>query len=188
VAIIDSVQQQLGPNEINQISQQLGISPGVAQSAVTAALPMILAGMARHAQQPDGATTLDQAINAHSDVPNDAARVIAAGPPADASTGGGGLLGRILGSHRDTVTGGVQQASGLDADKTKRLLLMLSPILLGILARRQFGGDGAAKSPGALSGTLQQEAQSAAQNAAQNSPHVGGLLGKLLNAVEAPRT
>ena len=41
----------------------------------------------------------------------------------------------------------------------------------------------AAKSPGALSGTLQQEAQSAAQNA----PHVGGLLGKLLSAVEGPR-
>jgi hypothetical protein len=182
VALIDSVQQQLGPNEIGQISQQLGISPGVAQSAVSAALPMILAGMARHAQQPDGATTLDQAINAHSDVPNDLSRVIAAGPPADASAGSGGLLGRILGSHRDTVTGGVQQASGLDAEKTKRLLLMLSPILLGVLARRQFGG--AAPSPGALSGTLQQEAQSAAQN----SPHVGGLLGKLLSAVEAPRT
>jgi hypothetical protein len=185
VALIDSVQQQLGPNEISQISQQLGVSPGMAQSAISAALPMILAGMARHAQQPDGATTLDQAIEAHSDVPTDASRVIADGPPADASTGGGGLLGRILGMHRDTVTSGVQQASGLDADKTKRLLLMLSPILLGMLARRQFGGANAATaSPGALSGTLQQEAQSAAQSA----PHVGGLLGKLLNAVESPRT
>lgn len=185
MAIIDSVQQQLGPNEIGQISQQLGISPGVAQTAVSAALPMILAGMARHAQQPDGATTLDQAISAHSDVPLDASRVIATGPPADAPTGSGGLLGRILGTHRDTVTTGVQQASGLDPDKTKRLLLMLSPILLGVLARRQFGGtSAAAKSPNELSGTLQQEAQTAAQNA----PHFGGLLGKLLSAVEAPRT
>jgi hypothetical protein len=183
VALIDSVQQQLGPNEINQISQQLGVNPAIAQTAVSAALPMILAGMARHAQQPDGATTLDQAIDAHSDT--DPSRVIANGPAADASAGSGGLLGRILGMHRDTVTDGVQQASGLDADKTKRLLLMLSPILLGVLARRQFGGANAAtKSPGALSGTLQQEAQTAAQSA----PHVGGLLGKLLNAVEAPRT
>jgi hypothetical protein len=184
VALIDSVQQQLGPNEINQISQQLGISPGVAQTAVSAALPMILAGMARHAQQPDGATTVDQAINAHANVPTDAARVIATSTPADVSTGSGGLLGRIFGSHRETVTGGVEQASGLDADQAKRLVLMLSPVLLGLLARRQFGGaTGAAKSPDALSGTLQQEAQSAAQNA----PHVGGLLGKLLSAVEGPR-
>ena len=183
MALIDSVQQQLGPNEINQIGQQLGVSPGIAQTAVTAALPMILAGMARHAQQPDGATTVDQAIDAHTDT--DTSSVIANGPAADASTGSGGLLGRILGMHRDTVTDGVQQASGLDADKTKRLLLMLSPILLGVLARRQFGGANAGtKSPGALSGTLQQEAQTAAQSA----PHVGGLLGKLLNAVEAPRT
>ena len=182
MALIDSVQQQLGPNEINQISQQLGISPGVAQTAVSAALPMILAGMARHAQQPDGATTVDQAINAHANVPTDAARVIATSTPADVSTSSGGLLCRIFGSHRETVTGGVQQASGLDADQAKRLVLMLSPVLLGLLARRQFSGD-AAKSPGALSGTLQQEAQSAAQNA----PHVGGLLGKLLSAVEGPR-
>jgi len=185
VALIDSVQQQLGPDQIDQISQQLGISPGVAHTAVTAALPMILAGMARHAQQPDGATTLDQAIAAHTDVPNDAASVIAAGPPADAPTGGGGLLGRIFGSHRETVTGSVQQASGLDADQAKRLVLMLSPILLGMLARRQFGASGAnANSPGALSGTLQQEAHTAAQGA----PHVGGLLGKLLGAVEGPRS
>ena len=184
MALIDSVQQQLGPNEIDQIGQQLGISPGVAQTAVSAALPMILAGMARHAQQPDGATTLDQAIDAHSNIPTDPARVIATGAPADASIGSGGLLGRIFGPHRETVTGGVQQASGLDADQAKRLVLMLSPILLGLLARRQFGGAaGTAKSPGALSGTLQQEAQSAAQNA----PHVGGLLGKLLSAVEGPR-
>ena len=183
MALIDSGQQQLGPNEIGQISQHLGIYQGVAQTAVAAALPMILAGMARHAQQPDGATTLDQAIDAHSNVPTDAARLIATGAPADASIGSGGLLGRIFGSHRETVTGGVQQASGLDADQAKRLVLMLSPILLGILARRQFGGSSAPKSPGALSGTLQQEAQAAAQNA----PHVGGLLGKLLSAVEGPR-
>ena len=185
MSLIDSVQEQLGPNQIDQISQQLGISPGIANTAVSAALPMILAGMARHAQQPDGATTLDQAIAAHNDLPNDASSVIASGPPVDASTGTGGLLGRIFGSHRETVTGGVQQASGLDADQAKKLVLMLSPILLGMLARRQFGNTtDAEKSPGALSGTLQQEAQTAARSA----PHVGGLLGKLLNAVEGPRS
>lgn len=184
MSLIDSVQQQLGPNQIDQISQHLGISPGVANSAVAAALPMILAGMARHAQQPDGATTLDQAITAHNDVPSDVASVIASGPPADATAGTGGLLGRIFGAHRETVTGGVQQASGLDADQAKKLVLMLSPVLLGLLARRQFGNaDNAATSPGALSGALHQEAQ----NAAQSAPHVGGLLGKLLSAVEAPR-
>lgn len=182
MALIDSVQQQLGPNQIDLISQHLGVSPGVAHAAVTAALPMILAGMARHAQQPDGATTLDEAISAHSDVPNDATSLIAAGPPADASPGGGGFLGRILGSHRETVTGSVQQASGLDTDQAKKLVLLLSPILLGMLARRNAGN--VANSPGALSGTLQQEAHTAAQSA----PHVGGLLGKLLSAVEGPRS
>ncbi|HEV8217731.1 MAG TPA: hypothetical protein VGP95_17895, partial [Gemmatimonadaceae bacterium] len=57
----------------------------------------------------------------------------------------------------------------------KRLLLMLSPILLGILARRQFGNQQGAS--GQLGNVLQQEAQ----NAARESPHVGGLLGSLFN-------
>jgi hypothetical protein len=183
VALADAVQQQLGPNEVNQISQQLGISPGLAQTAISAALPMILAGMSRHAAQPDGATTLNQAIDAHFGAADDPAATIAAGPPADAVPGGGGLLGRIFGQHHDSVTNGVQQASGIQSDQARKLVLMLSPIVLAMLARREFGGGDKTASPGALGGALQQEAQAAAQR----SPHIGGLLGSLLNAVESPR-
>jgi hypothetical protein len=174
MSVTDAVQQHIGPSEINQISQQLGVSPDVAQRAVSAALPMILGGMASRAAQPDGAVTVAQAIDAHQGAADNTASMLAAGPAADAPTSGG-LLGRIFGTHHDTVTTGVQQASGLDADRTKRLLLMLSPILLGILARRQFGNQQGAS--GQLGNVLQQEAQ----NAARESPHVGGLLGSLFN-------
>jgi hypothetical protein len=174
MSVTDAVQQHLGPSEINQISQLLGVSPDVAQRAVSAALPMILGGMATHASQPDGAATVGQAIDTHQGAADNVASVLAAGPPADA-TSSGGLLGRIFGSHHNTVTTGVQQASGLDADKTKRLLLMLSPILLGILARRQFGNQQAASDQ--LGTVLQQEAQTAARQ----SPQAGGLLGSLFN-------
>jgi len=181
VALVDTVQQQLGSPEVNQISQQLGVNPGLVQTAIAAALPMILGGMARHAAQPDGATSVGQAIDAHADQPTS---IPVAGPPADASGGSGGLLGRILGGHRAGVEDGVQQATGLDSEKTKKLLLMLSPIVLGVLARRQFGGQSASTTPAdQLGGTLQQEAQAAVRQA----PHVGGLLGKILGAVESPR-
>ena len=182
MSITDAVQQHLGPTEIDQISQQLGVSPDVAQRAVSAALPMILGGMASHAARPEGAVTVGQAIDTHQDATDNVASLLAAGPPADAPSSGG-LLGRIFGTHHDTVTTGVQQASGLDADRTKRLLLMLSPILLGILARRQFGNQQATTAGGQLGNVLQQEAQSAARQ----SPQVGGLLGSLFNNLSGGR-
>ena len=38
MALLDMAQQYLGQNEVSQISQQLGINPGVAQTAIAAAL------------------------------------------------------------------------------------------------------------------------------------------------------
>src|SRR5438270_12192085 len=128
MALMDIVQQHLGQSEVNQISQQLGVSPGVAQTAIAAAIPMIVGGMARHASQPQGADSVQQAITEHDGVTDNVGDVLQAGPPADVG-GSGGLLGRVLGSHRDTVQQSVQQASGLDSEKAKKLLMMLSPVV-----------------------------------------------------------
>jgi hypothetical protein len=185
MALIDMIQQHLGQNEIQQIAQQLGVDPTVAQTAVSAAVPMILGGLAGHASQPEGKEAVQQAIATHEGVADDVTSVIQAGAPADVSGGGGGLLGRVFGQHRETVQQGVQQASGIDSEKAKKLLLMLSPIVLGMLARRQFGGQNTPQvDSGQLAGTLRQEAQAAQQQA----PHVGGLLGKVLGMVETPRS
>jgi len=73
----------------------------------------------------------------------------------------------------------VQQASGLDPEKAKKLLMMLSPVVLGVLARHQFGGQQATQAdPGQLAGGLRQEAQAALRQ----SPGLGGMLGQLLGS------
>ena len=180
MALMDIMQQHLGQSEVSQISQQLGISPGVAQTAIAAAIPMIVGGMARHATQQQGANNIQQAITAHDGVTDNVGAVLQAGPPADVGSSGG-LLGKILGNHQDNVQQSVQQASGLDTEKARKLLMMLSPVVLGVLARREFGGQNAQQmDPGQLGNVLHQEAQSAAQQ----SPHVGGLLGKILGAAQ----
>ena len=185
MALIDAIQQHLGANEIQQISNQLGVDPAMAQKAVSAAVPMMIGGLAGHAQQPEGAESIKQAVATHQNAADNVSTLLQAGPPADASAGLGGILGRVLGQHTDTVQQGVQQASGLDSEKTRKLLMMLAPIVLGVLARKQFGGQNAQQaSPGQLAGELRQEAQTARQQA----PHVGGLLGKVLGMVETPRS
>jgi len=177
MALLDAIQGHLGQPEINQISQQLGVNPALAQTAIAAAVPMIVAGMAKHATQPDGATAIQQAAQTHQDVADNVGTVLQAGPPADST----GLLDRILGRHNAAVQDGVQQASGLDSEKSRKLLMMLSPIVLAVLARKHFGSDQQAD-PTKISDTLQQETQNAQQQIQRQAPNIGGILGQIFGA------
>jgi len=181
MALLDNAQQYIGQNEVGQISQQLGINPAVARTAIAAALPLILGGLARHASSPTGADAIKQAASAHSNVTDNVGRILQAGPPADVA-GTGGLLGRVFGQHTDAVQQGVQQASGIESEKARKLLMLLSPVVLGVLARRQFGNQDVSQvDAGQLAGALQQEAQ----NAQRQSPNVGSLLGSLLSGAQS---
>jgi hypothetical protein len=171
-SLLETVQQQLGPNEIAQISQQLGVDPTTAQSAIEAALPLIVGGMAQHATQPSGADAIQQSLASHGGVLANLAGLLGAGGPAD----GGGLLGRILGQHQTPVQQGVEQTSGLDSERTRRLIMMLAPIVMGVLARR-YGNT--QSNPGQLGTVLQQEGQIAQQRAQTQAPQLGGLLGQI---------
>lgn len=184
MSVIDLVQQHLGPQEIQQISQQLGVDPAAAQTAVQAAVPMIVGGMASTADQPAGASTIQSLFGSHAGVLDNVGSVLSAGAPAD----GGGLLGKILGQHQQTVQQGVQQASGLAPDQTRKLLMILGPIVLAALARRHAqaaASAGTTATDTSLGNVLRRDAEAAQAKAP--STHVGGLLGKILSYVETPR-
>jgi len=171
-SLLDMVQQHLGPNEIEQISQQLGVDPGQAQSAISTALPMIVGGMANHASQPAGADAIQQSLSSHGGILGNLGGLLGAGGPAD----GGGLLGKVLGQHQAPVQQGVSKATGLDPQKAGKLLLMLAPIVMGVLARRQAATP---SNPAAVGDELKREAQTAQQQAQVHAPQLGGLLGQI---------
>lgn len=197
MSTIDLVQQHLGDQEIQQISQQLGVDPNATQNAVQAAVPMMVGSMASTATEPNGASTIQSLLGSHGGLLDNLGGMLGSGgaggllgslggmigTPAD---GGGGLLGKILGQHENTVQQGVQQASGLNSDQTKKLLMILGPIVLAALARRHAQAAAQGANP-SLSNVLQQDAQAAQAKAQTTSPHVGGLLGKILSHVESPR-
>ena len=162
MSLLDLVQQQIGPNGMQEISRQIGADPAATEKAVQSALPMMLGGMASTAQQSGGEGALQSAISA-----------------IGGGGGIGGMLGSILGQHHGTVQDGVQQASGLDAGKAGKLLMLLAPFIIRALAQHQSSTAGQAG--GGLSGGLQQAATEAAQTA--GSPAVGGILGKILGGL-----
>ena len=163
MSLLDDVQQRLGPSEISKISQQLGVDEDTAHEAVQTALPSMVAGMAGHAQTPTGANSMEGIFGGLGNL---------------GVTGGGGLLGKILGQHHDAVHDEVRANTGLDSGKVGSLLSMLAPIVLSALASRRQQGSASEGGMGGLGGMLAREAQSMQHGAGGSGG--GGLLSRVL--------
>ena len=184
--IQDLIQSQLTPDKINKISSAIGADPAITQQAVNAAVPMIMGGMAQHAASPAGASAIESAAGQHAGMLDGIGGMLG-GAGLDGVLGGlggmlggaggsggvGGILGSILGSSHSQVQDGVTQASGLDRQKTAKLLMMLAPIVLAAIAHHKQTTNATATQIGS---DLQREAQVHAQH-----PQFGGILGGILN-------
>jgi hypothetical protein len=171
MSMLDMLQQRLGGNAVNQISQQLGTDPATTQGAIAAALPMLVGALARNAQDPGKAGALANALGRHDgSVLDDVAGYLGRGDTSD----GAGILGHVLGARRETVQTGLGQAAGIDPSKAGLLLSMLAPLVMGALGKeqREKGLD-----TGGLAGMLGGEQQRAADAA----PGVMGMLSSFLD-------
>jgi hypothetical protein len=171
MSLLDMLQQRLGGDAVNQISKQLGTDPATTQTAIAAALPMLVGALARNAQDPGKAGALANALGRHDgSVLDDVAGYLGRGNTGD----GDGILGHVLGGRKETVQTGLGQAAGLDPAKAGTLLAMLAPLVMGALgkAQREKGLD-----TGGLAGMLGSEQQRAADAA----PGVMGMLTSLLD-------
>jgi hypothetical protein len=172
MSLLDMLQQRLGGNAVQQISQQLGTDHVTTESAIAAALPMLVGALARNAQDPAQAGALSNALSRDHDgsVLDDVAGYLGRGGTGD----GDGILGHVLGGQRQSVQNGLGHISGLDPAKAGMLLSLLAPLVMGALGKAQRDGK---LDPGGLAGMLGAERQRAADAA----PGVMGMLGKFLD-------
>lgn len=197
VNLLEAVSQHLTPDTLQQMSASLGTDQQTTSNAVSLALPVLLGGLARNASNPEGAASLDQALNAHDGSILDnlggmfggggaggLGGMLGGGNAGSGMGGGGGLggmlgggggggiggaiLGHIFGARRGPVEQGVGRATGMNAQQVAQLLAMLAPIVMGVLGRmKQTKGIDSAQLPNVLQ-------QSTAQQ-----PGLGGLAGML---------
>lgn len=162
-----------GGDNLTQISRQLGTDERTTQTAMSAALPTILAALSRNASKPEGAESLNGALARDHDgsVLDDITGFLKRGETRD----GSGILEHVLGSRRQTVQGGVSKASGMDRESTSKLMEMLAPLVMGALGKekRENGLD-----PNGLSSFLNRKEAEVRREA----PHEMSLAGKLLDA------
>ncbi len=169
-SIMDLLTQQLGSNAASDLSQKLGADRAKTETAMAAALPVLLGALARNASKPEGAESLNRALERDHD-----------GSVLDNLSGflnnpdentGNGILKHVLGNRRQSVEAGLSKTTGLDPNGVGKLMAMLAPVVMGTLgrAKRQQGLD--PKGLAAALGTERQQLE-------QRSPGLGGLAGLL---------
>ena len=159
-ALTQIITQQLAGGASRTIAQRLGVSEATANSAVQVAVPLILAALARNANDPQGAQSLHQAINQdHDGSIFDNLMGYVSNPQ---SANGAGILGHVFGGQQPAIQNNLAQATGLDQNSAGGLLETLAPLVMGAVGRaqQQEGLD-----PSGLSNLLNNQQQQAQANA-----------------------
>lgn len=165
----DLLGQEQGTQAVDQISQNVGADPSAVNSAIAAALPMLINGLANHAATPEGAESLNNTLEQHhngsilDNIGGLAGMIFGGGgqaapqPQADA----GGILGHILGDSQGQAAQEVSNKSGLGMGQVAQIMMFLAPIVMGYLGRqKQEQGVGASGLGGLLGGMMGGQSQS----------------------------
>ncbi|HQU92140.1 MAG TPA: DUF937 domain-containing protein [Pyrinomonadaceae bacterium] len=174
----DLLGQQQGNEALEQISGQVGAEPSLVNTAIQAALPAILGGLANNASTPQGAESLDAALsNDHSggilgNLGGLGSLIFDQSTPTPREADAGGILGHILGGSQNQVAQDVSQKSGLGMGQVAQILMMLAPIVMGYLGQQKqqqnVGADGLGGLLGGLLGGALGGGQAAAAPSSGN--------------------
>ena len=171
-ALTKIITQQLSGDASRTIAQRFGISETMANTAVQVGVPLILAALARNANEPQGAQSLHQAINEdHDGSIFDNLMGYVSNPQ---SVNGAGILGHVFGGQKPAIENNLAQATGLDQSSAGGLLETLAPLVMGAVGRAQQQEH---LDPSGLSNLLSQQQQQAQNNA----PGAMGILNSMLD-------
>ncbi len=164
----DILGQQQGSNTVDQISQSVGADSSLVNSAIQLALPALINGLANNASTPQGAESLNNALeqDQHAGVLDNLGGLgglIFGGqqqaPPRQADAGG--ILGHILGGGQGQVAQEVSSRTGLNVGQVAQILMFLAPIVMGYLGKQKqeqgLGPDGLSNWLGGQQQQVQQE-------------------------------
>ena len=176
-SMVEQLLSQLQGAPMQQIASQLGADQQQTESAVGAALPMLLGMLGNNANQGGGADALFGALM--RDHATAQAQGFGGGDLLGSVLGsvlGGGqgqnagsaILGHIFGGQQQQAESSLGQASGLGGGNAGQLLAILAPIVMSFLANKVQGNG---LDAGGLGQVLQQE-----QAQAQQQGSVGGSL------------
>ncbi|HSK71665.1 MAG TPA: DUF937 domain-containing protein [Pyrinomonadaceae bacterium] len=138
----DLLGQEKGNEAVEQLSRNLGANQTSVNSAIQMALPVILGGLARNASDPQGAQSLNSAIEQDHDgsLLDNLMGYLGGGvsqPQASRQTNGIGILDHIFGNKQTEIAKEVSQNTDLDMGQVAQLLITLAPIVMSYLGKQK---------------------------------------------------
>lgn len=145
----------IGKSIIGRVSGQLGMGESEAAGAVNMAVPAILAGLNRNAKSPEGAESLNKALETkHDGSLLDNLSGMLQGHTQELEQDGKGILSHIFGNNLSAVEEGISQKSGVSKNKIASLLSMVAPIVMAYIGKQKREANADAGGLGDMLGGL----------------------------------
>ena len=136
--LVSLAMQFLTPDIIKRIAAALGLDRSSAQTAVSAAIPSLLAGFSGLSAQPGGAQQLTDAVSQQTGTLEGFARMLGGGNQSTFIEQGSQILSALLGSQQQgALVGAIGRFAGIGQGATQSLLGMLVPVVLGTIGQQQ---------------------------------------------------
>jgi hypothetical protein len=136
--LVSQIMSFLTPDIVSRIASFLGLERGSAQTALSASVPALLAGLVGLSSKPEGAERLSRALG---DVPSsvlDNFRNPAGLEPKSIVESGSSLLSSLIGGGTfSSLASAIGKYAGIGDGASKSLLGLLGPLVLGGLAKHQ---------------------------------------------------
>ena len=140
-SILDLLSSDVGKQLISGASAQTGQPADKTANVLSMALPVILGAMQRNASTPQGAQSLNNALedNRHDGTILDQLSGLLGEGNANSNllNEGTGILGHVLGGNQEKVAQNISKTSGVDANSVAQIIKIAAPILMGILGSQK---------------------------------------------------
>jgi hypothetical protein len=134
--LISLVMQFLSPDMVCRIAAALGLDRN--QSAIDGAVPALLAAFNYTATQPGGAQKLANAAKRQTSSLGNFASVLADGEQSSLFENGSQMLASLVsGRDQNAITEAIAEFTGLEEGSSGSVLGILTPIIMGTIAKHQ---------------------------------------------------
>jgi hypothetical protein len=135
--LVTLVMQYLPPDMIERIANALGLDRNTARSAIGTSVPALLAGLMGTAQQPGGAQRLTDAVRQQAGTLDNFSDHITSGEQSTLAEKGSRVLSSLLGGQdQNALVGAISRFSGLGQGTAGSLMGLLTPVVLGTIAKQ----------------------------------------------------
>jgi hypothetical protein len=159
-SILDLLNGPIGQTLIQGVAQKTNSAPDKTASVLTQAMPLILGAMQRNAKTPEGAASLNQALESPKHKGGDVLGMLGgifgdgAGSPEELENEGAGILNHVLGNKQPQIESAISQSSGLDMQSVSQIIKIAAPIVMGYLSQQKEGSNTDSSSIAGLLGSV----------------------------------